>query len=70
MAMESDEVPGWTGNKRDDGMAVAIALNGTFYVKPPDERWTITICPCCDKAFQTARAAKMVANAIYPAVAP
>jgi hypothetical protein len=49
-------------------MLVAIALGGTYYVKPPDDRPLITTCPCCSVAFPTPRAAKMAANALYPAV--
>jgi hypothetical protein len=68
MAMESDDVPGWAGSTRDDGMGVAIALGGTWFVKPSDERAAITACPCCQVLFPTARAAKVAANIIYPAV--
>jgi hypothetical protein len=63
---QMDDVPGWTDSTRDDGMVVAIAFAGTWYVKPPDDRPSITTCPCCGTTFPTARTAKMAANALYP----
>lgn len=63
--MREIEVPGWDGATREDGMTVASSIEG-FVVFPPDTRPTITECPCCDKPFKTARAAKLVADAVYP----
>jgi hypothetical protein len=61
-----DDVPGWDGNRRADGMFVGKTLSGIWIAKPPDDRPAIVDCPCCKKEFATARAAKLVADAVYP----
>lgn len=66
----SDEIPGWDGyNVRTDRTQV-VRQHDTkgecWVIVPHDERPAITLCPCCDRVFRTARAAKLVCNAIYP----
>jgi hypothetical protein len=66
--MADSDPPGWTGDRRSDGVAV-VPVDGaegrTWRVvvatRPP-----LLACPCCGKAFITARAAKLVADAYFP----
>jgi hypothetical protein len=61
-----DDVPGWDGNRRADGTFVGKKLSAIWIIKPPDDRPAIVHCPTCGKEFKTARAAKRVADAVYP----
>lgn len=57
----------WHDNRRDDGVSVSL-------FREPYECWKITtadgravsVCPCCGKLFQSADAAKRVADFLYP----
>lgn len=62
----ASDVDGWDGERRSDGMAVVRGVMETWIVQPADGRASIVDCPCCDKPFATARAAKLVADALYP----
>lgn len=67
----SDEIPGWDGyNVRTDRTQVVRQfLNDVgehWVIVPHDERPAVALCPCCDRPFRTARAAKLVCNIIYP----
>jgi hypothetical protein len=66
--MNEDDVPGWEGNRRDAAMTVAKTLSAVWIVRPGDGRPVIAYCPCCGADFKTARAAKLVADAVYPAL--
>jgi hypothetical protein len=59
------EVQGWNISHRSDGVFVALDADANWYVIAPG-RDEIHRCPCCNKLFNTARSAKLVANAIYP----
>lgn len=62
---QDEDVSGWEGGRRPDGMAVVKGLD-TWVVSPPDGRPSIVHCPCCGQGFATARRAKLVADAVYP----
>lgn len=65
MGEAGDDVEGWNGNKRPDG--VHVGTIGKVYVAIHPRKPSIVICPCCSKPFATARAAKLVANVMWPA---
>jgi hypothetical protein len=57
----------WTENTRDDGVMVAGPMPlGGWMVLPGDGRPPILCCPHCGKPMETARAARLVADAVYP----
>jgi len=56
----------WIANLRRDGLAIKADGTGNWIVQPADDRAPISICPCCDKPFATPRAARLVADAVYP----
>ena len=59
----------WQGNQREDGLTVVEGLDG-WIIMPKAEGLPVAQCPCCDKAFAKTdkglRAAKLVADALYP----
>jgi hypothetical protein len=61
---EALDVEGWIGSRRPDD--VRVSLIGKVYVAIHPKKPTIVTCPCCSKPFATARAAKLVANAMWP----
>lgn len=61
------EPEGWNGGLRSDGMRIVKPADQEFYViAPHDGRPRIATCLCCKLPFETERAAKLVANAVYP----
>lgn len=56
----------WDGNQRSDGFAVHELSDGTWIVTAPDKTIQIATCPCCDLPFRQSRAAKMIADRVYP----
>lgn len=64
-----DPVPGWTHDRRSDGLRVEFrphAIERKFVITEPDGTEIATDCPCCDKPFQHLRGACLVANFIRP----
>jgi hypothetical protein len=55
-----------TDGKRCDGLAIVEGIDGLVIMPPPSERLPLDRCPCCDKPFQTMRAAQLVADMLYP----
>ena len=71
MRPEEIEFPLWHGDQRADGVRVipnhdrAPTAPATWRILLPSGL-TIDECPCCDKPLLNARAAKLVAEAVYP----
>lgn len=63
--MDDDDVPGWTGPKRRDGL-MAMCIGDTWRVISPDRRPMLRGCPCCGAVLRSEKAAKLVANHVYP----
>jgi hypothetical protein len=61
---ESGDIEGWNGDRRPDG--VRVRPIGRVYVAMHPIKPSIVTCPCCSKPFATSRAAKLVANAMWP----
>jgi hypothetical protein len=59
-----DEFPHWDDTVRRDGVSVQSAIDRWVVVSP--DRPNILSCPCCNKPFVSERAAKLVADAMYP----
>lgn len=55
----------WTDNRRGDGTQVIQGLDG-WIIMPADEGSPVSLCPCCDKPFLTDRAARLVADRVFP----
>jgi hypothetical protein len=51
---------------RRDGLTVTQGESGGWHILPRDARPVISQCPCCDKPLPTARAARLVADHVYP----
>jgi hypothetical protein len=64
MRTDDDDMPGWSGNLRDDG--VHVYEHEGRWVIAVDEANHVWLCPCCDRDMLTSRAAKLVADAEYP----
>jgi hypothetical protein len=65
-APPDDNVDGWQDHERRDGARVEAIPNLGIWIAAVAGRPVLTMCPCCDKTFSTARAAKLVCNALYP----
>jgi hypothetical protein len=63
--MSDDEVIDWEGHQRSDGAAVVVTDEGHWIALVPGMA-PVILCPCCQKPFPTARAAKRVCNAVRP----
>lgn len=73
---DEEEVLGWTGLRRWDGAMITIHPNregGIMFVlrAPPQRDFGVhgiylTLCPCCQRPFETKQTAKLVANAVCP----
>jgi len=63
----SDEIEGWSGYNRSDGLCIG-KFNSDGYGIYDKEILLTAHCPCCGKPLRTTRAAKLVANALYPLV--
>lgn len=68
----TDDVPGWSENIRSDGAIVTQRDDGTFraWPPPPNATKSIAYCPHCGAAITSARAAKLVCNAVHPIATP
>jgi len=53
-------------NLRRDGLAIKADASGNWIVLPADDRAAVSTCPCCAKPLATPRAARLVADAVYP----
>lgn len=62
---EQPQTERWHDNRREDGLTVVEGIEG-WMIMPTEGGPTMTVCPCCDKAFQNARAARLVADLVYP----
>lgn len=58
------ELTGWTDCVRSDGVQVARGVEG--WVVIPERGLRIDLCPCCHKPMLTERAAKLVAEGLFP----
>lgn len=71
MTLEKD-IPGFGDyNVRTDRLQVIRQPSEpdqaeTWVIVPHDDRPALTTCPCCSKLFETAKAAKLIANIVYP----
>jgi hypothetical protein len=66
----SEDVEGWTENRRRDGLAVRPYSDGFFAVCNARDDILIAECLWCGTSLRTTRAAKLVANALYPLKEP
>jgi len=65
----SDPYAHWHNNeRRADRLIVDRAVDG-WVIIPNDDRAALDICPSCHQEFHTARAAQIVADALYPTAA-
>jgi hypothetical protein len=72
MQPEEIEFPYWHGSQRADGVRVMPNRDDRAPTTPPS--WRIVFpsglmideCPCCDFPLPSARAAKLLAEAVYP----
>jgi len=56
----------WCGNERVDGWSVKQVPDGAWVVLSHDRVLSMSECPCCDRPFQNARAARHVVDLVYP----
>jgi hypothetical protein len=60
---------GWDGERRiADGARVYRRTTGEWAIVTADERTMIVECPCCDRAFLSAHAARSVADEVLPVI--
>jgi hypothetical protein len=62
---EYKDQPGWRFENRQDGLFIRRELAG-WVIVPVDKRPLIRACPCCGAPLRNARAAQIVADAVYP----
>lgn len=51
---------------RADGATLQQTQSGFWVIHPIGQQPPLTLCPYCDKSFQTPRAAALVADKVYP----
>lgn len=56
----------WTEHRRSDGAFVRPTLGGKWQIVLRQSASPITHCPCCGAFMLTERAAKLVADGVYP----
>lgn len=56
----------WSGLWRRDGLCIVQAGKEEWIILAGDDRPAISHCICCGKPLITERAAKFVADAVYP----
>jgi hypothetical protein len=55
----------WNDNTRVDGLRVTEDAAG-WVIEPRAGGLPVVECPCCGKTLKTARAARLVADALFP----
>lgn len=65
MSIHREDTERWRGNKREDGLSVVEGVEG-WIVLTPEGGEAMAICPCCEKPFLTDKAARLVADLVYP----
>jgi hypothetical protein len=66
MSKNRDSKERWQGNRRRDGVTVAEGLDSQWFVMTSEAGEVMSICPCCEKSFLTAKEARRVADLVYP----
>lgn len=66
MSIHREDTNSWKGNRRVDGLSVVEGIDGQWIVMLPEGGMAMAICPCCEKPFLSARAARLVADLVYP----
>ena len=61
----SETQTGWTGDSRRDGVKIERRENGLFVALHPGGE-KAAACPCCNNRLLTARAARLVADYVWP----
>lgn len=61
-------MPDWNENNwRRDGLTVVESVeSGRWIILPGDDKPAMAICPCCGIPFGSQRAAKLIADKVYP----
>lgn len=64
----TEDVPGFGSyTVRTDRLQVVATPDGrAWIILPHDDRPAVDQCPCCNRPLLSARAAMLVANAVYP----
>jgi hypothetical protein len=67
--MADAEFPDWTDDLRMDGLRVMrLEGEGERFRIDSGRGETLDVCPCCSKSLPNARAAKLVADVVFPLV--
>ena len=65
MYKDESRVPYWDGTERIDGVKIVyVQRQSRWEILTGEGRERITMCPCCEKIFPMARAAKLAAAAL------
>lgn len=59
-----EDLPGWIGTERFDGVRVTYQRAGKWTVRRHDGYELLSTCLCCGLPFRSERAAKLAANAM------
>lgn len=69
MFKDESRVMYWDGTERIDGVKIIYSQRRSAWeIIPCDGGDRITMCPCCEKVFPMARAAKLAANQLFPLI--
>lgn len=66
MSIHREDTERWHGNRREDGLSVVEGVDNHWIIMSSEGGVPIDICPCCDKPFLSASAARRVADLVYP----
>lgn len=66
MSIHREDTERWQGNQREDGLSVVESLDNHWIIMTREGGPAMAICPCCEKPFLNARAARLVADTVYP----
>lgn len=65
--MSAAQMSNWNELVRRDGYHVAIYQNkNNWVVKNPSGETIMSLCPCCDYPFATARSAMLTCDVVHP----
>ena len=69
MFREDSRVEHWEGTDRSDGVKIVYSQRrARWEIDRGNGSERITMCPCCEKVFPMARAAKLAANQLFPLI--
>lgn len=68
MYKDESKVMYWDGTERIDGVKIVYSQRQSRWEIVHTDGDRVSMCPCCEKVFPMARAAKLAANQLFPLI--